>query len=162
MCQEAELQGLACRLGGQAWEWRQQRREEQAKALDRELATMVQLRQEEERPEPRPSLIWVLVRAIAWREIKAVCGEDAVFDKFSPHPGSLGIVEVLPWSPLSPTHCGRLTPRRNPCLPRGSRFSRYSSLGQPDLLSRVDGKMVFWLETCMFSELGTQGEGLWP
>ncbi|MEJ1282086.1 hypothetical protein NN561_013039 [Cricetulus griseus] len=29
MCQEAELQGLACRLGGQAWEWRQQRREEQ-------------------------------------------------------------------------------------------------------------------------------------
>ncbi|XP_059105339.1 cyclin-dependent kinase 2-associated protein 1 isoform X1 [Peromyscus eremicus] len=58
LCQEAELQGLACRPGGEAREWRRQRREEQAKALDRELATMVQLRQEEERPEPRPSLIW--------------------------------------------------------------------------------------------------------
>ncbi|XP_038945523.1 cyclin-dependent kinase 2-associated protein 1 isoform X1 [Rattus norvegicus] len=58
MCQEAELQGLACRPGGEAWEWRQQRREEQAKALDRELATMVQLRQEEERLDPGPSMIW--------------------------------------------------------------------------------------------------------
>lgn len=57
ICQEAEL--LACRLGGEAWEWRQQRPEEQAKATDRELAAMVQLRQEE-RTEPRPSLIWVL------------------------------------------------------------------------------------------------------
>lgn len=57
MCQEAEL--LACRLGGEAWEWRPQRREEQAKAPDRDLAAMVQLRQEE-RTEPRPSLIWVL------------------------------------------------------------------------------------------------------
>lgn len=67
MCQEAELQGLACRPGGEAWEWRQQRREEQAKALDRELATMVQLRQEEERLDPGPSMIWVLAWAIAWR-----------------------------------------------------------------------------------------------
>lgn len=68
MCQEAELQGLAFRLGGEAWEWRQQRREEQAKVLDRELATMVQLRQEEERLETGPSLIWVLAWAIAWRQ----------------------------------------------------------------------------------------------
>lgn len=68
MCQEAELQGLACRPGGEAWEWRQQRREQQAKALDRELATMVQLRQEEERLEPGSSMIWVLAWAIVWRQ----------------------------------------------------------------------------------------------
>lgn len=89
MCQEAELQGLACRLGGQAWEWRQQRREEQVKSLDRELATMVHLRQEEERPEPGPSLIWVLAWAIVWRQ-KLSVGR-------MPHSGSLVIVEILQW-----------------------------------------------------------------
>lgn len=89
MCQEAELQGLTCRLGGQSWEWRQQRREEQAKALDRELATMVHLRQEEERPEPGSSLIWVLARAIVWRQ--------RLWVGRMPHSGSLVIVEVLQW-----------------------------------------------------------------
>lgn len=68
--QEAEPQGQACTLGGQAWEWRQQRPEEQARGLERELAALVQLQQEERR-EPGPSRIWVLalgLKALVWRQ----------------------------------------------------------------------------------------------